>query len=121
MGTTNYGIYHEIILAWNLKDVSLDTILILSIALTAFILIIQFIYVFIIIPNQRRTSVKPASTSAFVDNVIAQINEKEEGELKDDKELIAVITAAIYATIQEAVPADCFIVRSIRKIDSRRR
>lgn len=121
MGTTNYVKYHEILLAGNLKVGSLDTILILGIALTALILIIQLIYVFIIIPNQRRTSAKPVNTSAFVDNVIAQINEKEEDEHKDNNELIAVITAAIYASMQDAIPADGFIVRSIRKIDSRRR
>lgn len=50
-----------------------------------------------------------------VNNTIAQIIEKEEGEdLSDDLELVAVIAAAIAAS-EGAVSTDGFVVRSIRK------
>lgn len=48
-----------------------------------------------------------------VDNTIAQINQKEEEELVDDLELVAVISAAIAAYTQSST--DGFVVRSIKK------
>ena len=47
-----------------------------------------------------------------VDNVVAQIVEKE--ELSDDLELVAVISAAI-AAYEGSGSTDGFVVRSIRK------
>jgi len=64
---------------------------------------------------------KEKETSTTVDHIIAQIVEQEEEELNEDFELVAVITAAIYASMGEVVPADGFIVRSIRKVNSKRR
>lgn len=48
-----------------------------------------------------------------VDNTIAQINQKEEEELVDDLELVAVISAAIAAYTGSST--DGFVVRSIKK------
>lgn len=53
-----------------------------------------------------------------VDNTIAQIIEKEEGELADDLELVAVISAAI-AAYEGNTSTDGFVVRSIKKSNKR--
>ena len=63
-----------------------------------------------------------------IDNTVSQIAEKEEleemeeiEELVDDGELVAVITAAIMASMTsngEEVPADGLIVRSIKRSKS---
>lgn len=43
--------------------------------------------------------------------------EEEEEELVDDTELVAVITAAIMASMGDEVPADGLVVRSIRRVN----
>ena len=48
------------------------------------------------------------------------MNPQLEENLVDDKELVAVITAAIMASMGENVPADGLVVRSIRKVNKKR-
>ena len=52
-------------------------------------------------------------------NAIAQIVSNEEENVEDDLELVAVITAAIAAS--EGTSADGLVVRSIRKVNNRRK
>lgn len=59
--------------------------------------------------KENKTSVAVAA----VDNTIAQIVQKEEEELVDDLELVAVIAAAIAA--HTGTSTDGFVVRSIKK------
>jgi len=54
-----------------------------------------------------------------IDNAIAQIVEKEEVDVTDDCELVAVIAAAIAAS-EGAASTDGFVVRSVRKVNRRR-
>lgn len=54
-----------------------------------------------------------------VDQAIAAITEQETKYI-EDSELVAVITAAIYASMGNDVPANGFVVRSIRKTNARR-
>lgn len=54
-----------------------------------------------------------------IDNTIAQIVEKEEVDVTDDFELVAVIAAAIAAS-EGAASTDGFVVRSVRKVNRRR-
>lgn len=54
-----------------------------------------------------------------IDNAIAQIVEKEEVDVTDDYELVAVIAAAIAAS-EGAASTDGFVVRSVRKVNRRR-
>lgn len=54
-----------------------------------------------------------------IDNTIAQIAVKEEVDVTDDYELVAVIAAAIAAS-EGAASADGFVVRSVRKVNRRR-
>ena len=65
-----------------------------------------------------KKAAKEGKTDA-VDNTIAQIIEKEETELADDLELVAVISAAI-AAYEGETTTDGFVVRSIRKANRRR-
>lgn len=96
----------------------------LGIVFSVLILISVIIYLFKFLPNLlNKKDKKQEKSDSSLDQVISQIveQEEEELELKDDGELVAVITAAIYASMQGAVPADGFIVRSIRKVNNRRR
>ena len=54
-----------------------------------------------------------------IDNTIAQIAAKEEVDVTDDYELVAVIAAAIAAS-EGAASTDGFVVRSVRKVNRRR-
>ncbi len=60
---------------------------------------------------------KNDSVEAVFENAIAQIEEKQ--SRGEDMELVAVITAAICAST--GASADSFVVRSIKKVDSRRK
>lgn len=95
--------------------VNINTLFGAVIALTVLFLIMLITYFVKIKPNL----LKDSSSVNTVDHVIAQIVENEEEELIGDNELVAVITAAIYASMGDAVPADGFTVRSIRKINKR--
>lgn len=59
--------------------------------------------------------------SKSIENTISQIETKEQGivpatnHLMNDQELVAVITAAIMASMGEAAPVDGLVVRSIKK------
>jgi hypothetical protein len=92
----------------------------LVIALAVLVLIILLIYFIQIKPFLNDTnSGNATNNNSSVDQVIAQIVEHEEEELSGNYELVAVITAAIYASLGDAVPADGFVVRSIRKTGRR--
>ena len=67
--------------------------------------------------NALKKAAKEGKTDA-VDNTIAQIIEKEETELADDLELVAVISAAI-AAYEGSTSTEGFVVRSIKKSNKR--
>ena len=67
----------------------------------------------------RKKEQKEDTASVGVDNAIAQIVSNEEENVEDDLELIAVITAAIAAS--EGTSTDGLVVRSIRKVNNRRK
>lgn len=73
--------------------------------------------------NRNKAKNETSNNAQGVDNAIAQIvsNEEEQvdEDVTDDLELVAVITAAIAAS--EDTPADGLVVRSIRKVNSRRK
>lgn len=127
MGTLQSGVISQAVLLTEnslterLKTVSVNTLIGLCIAFAVFVLIILFLLFFKIIPSlQNNNSPKGSNKNKYVDNVFAQIVEQEE-QLMENHELVAVITAAIYASMQDAVPADGFVVRSIRKVNSKRK
>ena len=65
--------------------------------------------------RKKKEEVKEVS----IDNTIAQIVEKEEVDVTDDFELVAVIAAAIAAS-EGAASTDGFVVRSVRKVNRRK-
>ena len=99
---------------------ALNTLLGMGSVFCVLILIMIIIYLFGIIPKirkareNRKAKKAQVSTEASVDKTIANIVEKEEGELVDDTELVAVISAAI-AAYEGNTSTDGFVVRSIRK------
>lgn len=66
--------------------------------------------------DERKKNVEKIES---IDNTIAQIVEKEEVDVTDDYELVAVIAAAIAAS-EGAASTDGFVVRSVRKVNRRR-
>ena len=99
--------------------VNLNTLLGAVVVLAIIVLIMLITYFVTIKPNLNTTSEKEVSSN-YVGNTITQTPQKEQEELISDCELVAVITAAIYASMGEAVPADGFVVRSIRKANSKK-
>ncbi len=99
--------------------ITLETLFGVVVALAVLILIMVITYFVNIKPNLKDTSGKPLE-SITSNTVFEKIVQQEEEELVNDYELVAVITAAIYASMGDAIPADGFVVRSIRKANSKR-
>ena len=93
----------------------LNTVLGMGTTFAILILISLIISCFTFIPKIQAAFAKKETAeemkAAAVDNIIAQIAEKE--ELSDDSELVAVIAAAIAAS--EGTTTDGFVVRSIKR------
>ena len=119
MGTAMYNVISQamVLSGASLSDyINLDTLFGAVIVLAVIMSIMLITYFVNIKPNLNSpsTSTQVVEKSS-VDNAIAQIVSKEEDELISDCELVAVITAAIYASMGDAVPAGGLVVRSIRK------
>lgn len=107
----------------NMERAALNTLLGMGTVFTVLILIMFIISSFSLISKFEKASAnrkekKAAKKADAVDNTIAQIIEKEETELADDLELVAVISAAI-AAYEGSTSTDGFVVRSIKKSNKR--
>ena len=109
----------------NMERAALNTLLGMGTVFTILILIMLIISSFSLIAKFEKASAarkeKKAAKAAkgdAVDNTIAQIIEKEETELADDLELVAVISAAI-AAYEGSASTEGFVVRSIKKSNKR--
>lgn len=107
-----------------LKKAGLNTLIGMSTVFIVLVLIMFIIMLFGFIPKiQKKLDEKKAKKAAektdSVDKTIAQIVEKEEDELADDYELVAVISAAI-AAYEGSNGTDGFVVRSIKKSNSKK-
>lgn len=105
-----------------LSDAGINTLICIVVVFCVLIFISLVISLFGIIPKaqaamarrkEKKDDIKSLETDA-VENTITQIAEKEESELVDDCELVAVIAAAIAAST--GTSTDGFVVRSIRKV-----
>ncbi len=85
------------------------------VVILAVLIIIVLAYLISIKSQLTNSSPVEVKSISPVDNVIAQIVKSEEEELANNLELVAVITAAIQASMGDDVPAGGFVVRSIRK------
>lgn len=105
-------------LAENMKYAGLNTVLGMGIVFSVLIFISFIIglmkYIPVLLGQTSKEAVTQKAPVTPVDSVIASIVEQEE-ELSDDMELVAVVTAAIMASLGEDAPADGLVVRSIRK------
>ena len=104
-----------------LKKAGLNTILGMGTVFVVLIFIsfIISLFKYISVYENRKKEQKEDTASVGVDNAIAQIVSNEEENVEDDLELIAVITAAIAAS--EGTSTDGLVVRSIRKVNNRRK
>lgn len=112
----------------NMERAALNTLLGMGTVFAILILIMLIIQAFTIISkiekaaakNKEKKAAKKAAKAKgdAVDNTIAQIIEKEETELADDLELVAVISAAI-AAYEGSTSTEGFVVRSIKKSNKR--
>ncbi len=95
-----------------MEKAGMNTLLGMGTVFAVLILISLIIYAFNLIPYiQNRFSRRSEETEENA--VVVQIEQREEQELTDDRELAAVITAAIAAGT--GASADSFVVRSIRR------
>ncbi len=117
---------YNIILAANTTEILPPTLvnILIGIGIVLAVLICILIYLINKV-NTFANKYKPGETVFDAVNLAdAQINVKEGGvleeELVNDTELVAVITAAIMASMGNEAPADGLIVRSIRRMNSRK-
>lgn len=89
-----------------------------AVVILAVVVLIMIITYFVNIkPNLNDNSLETsASESNPANSAVARTEEKD---LIHDQELVAVITAAIYASMGDAAPKDGFVVRSIRRVNSK--
>lgn len=112
----------------NMEKAALNTLLGMGTVFAILVLIMFIISSFSLISKFEKAAAKrkekkaakkaAKATGDAVDNTIAQIIEKEETELADDLELVAVISAAI-AAYEGSTSTEGFVVRSIKKSNKR--
>ena len=100
-----------------MSTAALNTVICMSIVFAVLMFISLLINGFKIFPYleaQKKAKAEAAAKAVVADNsVVTQIEQREEQELVDDTELVAVIAAAIAA--YEGTSTDGFVVRSIRR------
>ncbi len=103
----------------SMQKATLNTIIGMGTVFVVLILLACIIQAFVLIAKvQEKFAKKPEETKKeAVDNTIAQIIETE--ELTDDLELVAVIAAAVAAS-EGAASTDGFVVRSIRRANTKK-
>ena len=100
-----------------MSTAALNTVICMSIVFAVLIFISLLISGFKIFPyleeQKKAKAAAAAKANVAENNVVTQIEQREEQELVDDTELVAVIAAAIAA--YEGTSTDGFVVRSIRR------
>ena len=100
-----------------MSTAALNTVICMSIVFIVLIcisLIISCFKFFSVIEDMKKKKAAAAVKETVAENaVVTQIEQREEQELADDTELVAVIAAAIAA--YEGTSTDGFVVRSIRR------
>ena len=97
-----------------LKSAGLNTLISMSVVFVVLILISLIISAFKLFSYfENKNKKEVVETKKPEDQVVAQIEKREEQQLTDDYELVAVIAAAIAAS--EGTSTDGFVVRSINR------
>ena len=106
-----------------MKTALLNTVIGMGTVFVILIFISFLISTFALIPKlQEKFKKKEVSVSSVSETSSNEVMESESVEdLTDDTELVAVITAAIMAAMGDEAPEDGLVVRSIRKVGSKRK
>ncbi|MFT4144078.1 MAG: OadG family protein [Mobilitalea sp.] len=91
--------------------------LFIAVLVLAFIILIMCVTYFISIKPNLNQNTSGTTSVKTID--ITKTNGLEGKNLVDDSELVAVITAAIYASMGDEVPAGGFVVRSIHRTNNK--
>jgi Na+-transporting methylmalonyl-CoA/oxaloacetate decarboxylase gamma subunit len=121
MGILHFGLLNRAALltgtAGSSEMSTFDIILISGIALVILLLIIVLAFLGKVASNlPGKTADKQTEKKSYMDNVIDQIVKQEEADLRDNNELVAVITAAVQSYMKDTTSANGFVVRSIRRV-----
>lgn len=100
--------------------VDINTLFYAVVVLAVLLLIMLITYFASIKPNLKGNTSEQNRTGSTSGPASSQAVELGQEELVNDNELVAVITAAIYASMGGNVPADGLVVRSIRKVNSKK-
>ncbi len=96
--------------------ITLNTLFGAVVVLAVIVLIMLITYFVNIKPNLMDNSTEGSDADS---NTLNNATAKAEVDLINDYELVAVITAAIYASMGDSVPKEGFVVRSIRRVNSK--
>lgn len=114
MNITGYTVEPVYSLGEKMEKAGLNTVISMSIVFVVLILISLIISCFNIFPYlEKKKKQKAEATAPTGDQVVTQIEQREEQQLTDDTELVAVIAAAIAAST--GTSTSDFVVRSINR------
>lgn len=116
MGIFDHAVLSQAVVLSDVKSyVNINTLFGVVVVL-AVLLLIALIYLVNIMSYLKNNSAdKSVSQNNTSDNAVAKTAGHEQEELVGNNELVAVITAAIHEYMGSDVPADGFVVRSIRR------
>lgn len=113
MSITGYSVEPVYSLGEKMEKAGMNTVISMCVVFAVLILISLIIYAFKIFPYLEKKKQEKSETSVAKDPVVTQIEQKEEQQLADDNELVAVIAAAIAAST--GTSTSDFVVRSINR------
>lgn len=113
MSITGYSVEPVYGLGEKMEKAGMNTVISMCVVFAVLILISLIIYAFRIFPYLEKKKQEKSEPSVAKDPVVTQIEQKEEQQLADDNELVAVIAAAIAAST--GTSTSDFVVRSINR------
>lgn len=113
MSITGYSVEPVYSLGEKMEKAGMNTVISMCVVFAVLILISLIIYAFKIFPYLEKKKQEKSEPSVAKDPVVTQIEQKEEQQLADDNELVAVIAAAIAAST--GTSTSDFVVRSINR------
>ena len=113
MSITGYSVEPVYSLGEKMEKAGMNTVISMCVVFAVLILISLIIYAFKIFPYLEKKKQEKSEPSVAKDPVVTQIDQKEEQQLADDNELVAVIAAAIAAST--GTSTSDFVVRSINR------
>ena len=117
MGILEHAVISQAVVLSDLSSyANMNTLFVVVIVLAVLLLIALGYLISIMSYLKNGSSNKVMNQNSPVNNAAIQSVGNEQVDLAKNQELVAVITAAIYASMGDEVPADGFVVRSIRKV-----